>query len=58
MCAVGIIVIVLMRGLPDNRIFDVLRLCVVVPLAAGIYIAAAKLLRIVMLSLLTSANHH
>lgn len=42
-----------MRVLPVSRWFDVLRLVVVVPSAIIVYAAAAKLLRIKMLSLVT-----
>ncbi len=45
--------LLLFRELPDSTGFDILRLAVVVPLAAGVYALAAKLLRIEMLSLLT-----
>lgn len=41
-----------MRGLPISSWFDVLRLVVVVPSATIVYIVAAKLLRIKMLSLI------
>lgn len=56
MCAVGATAMVLMRTLPDNKIFDILKLCVVVPLSAGMYVLAAKLLHIEMLSLITGAR--
>jgi len=42
----------LCRGLPDGTGFNVLRLALVVPLAAAVYVVAAKLLNIEMLSLL------
>ena len=58
MCAVGTAAMTLMQRLPDNRISDILRLCVVVPLSAGVYIMAAKFLRMEMLRLLTGAKHH
>jgi putative peptidoglycan lipid II flippase len=45
-------VIVLMKGLPGIRLYNCLRLLVVVPLAAAVYILCAKFLRIEMLSLL------
>ncbi|MGD8501276.1 MAG: murein biosynthesis integral membrane protein MurJ [Phycisphaerales bacterium] len=54
MCLAGIIIMILMKNLPAGRLFDVLRLAVVVPLAAAVYVLAAKFLRIEMLSLLTS----
>jgi hypothetical protein len=47
----------LCRELPDGTGFNILRLGIVVPLAAGVYMLAAKFLRIEMLSLLTGANH-
>jgi putative peptidoglycan lipid II flippase len=53
----GSIVIVLMRGLPEVRLYNCLRLLVVVPLAAVVYIMCAKLLRIEMLSLLTGRKN-
>ena len=56
MCIAGATAMILMGSLPDNRFFDVLRLCVVVPLAAAVYVLAAKRLRIEMLSLLTGAK--
>jgi putative peptidoglycan lipid II flippase len=40
------------RGLPDGARFDVLRLVVVVPSAAAVYVVVSKMLRIEMLSLL------
>ena len=42
----------LCRGLPDGTRFDALRLAVVVPSAAAVYVVVSKLLRIEMLSLL------
>jgi putative peptidoglycan lipid II flippase len=53
MCAVSAAIIFLMSKLPDDRSFNILRLAAVVPSAAGVYVLAAKLLRIEMLSLLT-----
>jgi putative peptidoglycan lipid II flippase len=53
MLLAGIIIMIFMRNLPDERWFDVLRLAVVVPIAAAVYTLAAKLLRIDMLSLFT-----
>jgi len=53
MCLVGAAIIYLMGKLPGNRIFNILRLAVVVPAAAAAYLLAAKFLRIEMLSLLT-----
>jgi len=52
MSLVGIAIIFLTKDLPDGRLFDVLRLAVIVPSAAIVYAFAAKLLRIEMLSLL------
>jgi hypothetical protein len=37
--------------MPDSTGYDILRLAVVVPITAGVYTLAAKLLRIDMLSL-------
>jgi putative peptidoglycan lipid II flippase len=45
-------IISLMAGLPDSRGYNILRLAVVVPSAAGVYLLAAKFLHIEMLSLL------
>jgi len=53
MGAAGLAGTLLMRGLPDGGLFDVIRLAVVVPLATGAYLLAARLLRIEMLSVLT-----
>ncbi len=46
----------LLANLPQTTWFDVLRLAVVVPSAAGVYLLAARFLRIEMLSLLTSGR--
>ena len=46
----------LCRELPDGTGFNVLRLAVVVPSAAGVYVVAAKILHIEMLSLLVGAE--
>ncbi|MBN2136415.1 MAG: murein biosynthesis integral membrane protein MurJ [Sedimentisphaerales bacterium] len=51
MGAVGMAAIFLMNRLPAGRIFDIIRLAAVVPLSAGAYLLAAKLLRIEMLSI-------
>ncbi len=48
---VGAAFIFLMKGLPDGRLFNVLRLGVVVPSAVAVYVLCAKLLHIEMLSL-------
>jgi putative peptidoglycan lipid II flippase len=49
----GTAIMALMKSLPDGRSFDVLRLAVVVPSAAAVYVLAAKFLHIEMLSLFT-----
>jgi putative peptidoglycan lipid II flippase len=46
----------LCRGLPDGTGFDVLRLAVVVPSSSAVFVLAAKLLHIEMLSLFTSGS--
>ncbi|MEJ2702137.1 MAG: murein biosynthesis integral membrane protein MurJ [Sedimentisphaerales bacterium] len=51
MGAVGGTAVILMRTLPQTRLFHILRLCVIVPSAAGVYVLAAKRLQIEMLSL-------
>jgi putative peptidoglycan lipid II flippase len=53
---VGSGLLALMRNLPSGTRFDILRLVVVVPSAAGVYLLAAKFLRIEMLSLLTGGK--
>ena len=52
MYMVGRCFLYLCRELPEGTGFDIIRLAIVVPLAAGVYALAAKLLRIEMLSLL------
>jgi putative peptidoglycan lipid II flippase len=52
----GWVVLTAMSGLPVSRWLDVLRLVIVVPFATIVYIAAAKLLRIEMLSLVTGGT--
>lgn len=52
MCLVGGAIVYLMWGLPQSRLYNVLRLAAIVPSAAGVYILGAKLLHIEMLSLL------
>jgi len=47
-----------MSGLPAGRFYELLRLAVVVPTAAGVYLLVARVLRIEMLSLLTSGRAH
>jgi len=49
----GAAIMFLCKNLPDGRSFDVLRLAVVVPSAAAVYVLAAKFLHIEMLSLFT-----
>lgn len=56
MAVVGGGIIHLCRTLPASFWFDILRLVMVVPAAAAAYLAAAKLLHIEMLSLLTSGK--
>ena len=53
MCAVGLVVLGLCRGFGHGKIYEILRLAVTVPLAAGVYIISSKLLGIESLSLLT-----
>jgi len=53
MYLVGAGIISIMGRLPDSRWCNILRLAVVVPSAAGVYLLGAKLLRVEMLSLLT-----
>jgi len=48
----------LMRNLPGTTQFNILRLVVVVPSAAAVYLLAAKRLRIQMLSLLTGRSQN
>jgi len=50
---VGAAVMAACAGLPQHWVFNVLRLALVVPATAAVYIFAAKLLRIEMLALLT-----
>jgi len=56
MWLVGWVILTAISGLPISRWFDVLRLVVVVPSAIIVYAAAAKLLRIKMLSLITGSR--
>jgi putative peptidoglycan lipid II flippase len=53
MSVVGVAMVVLMRRLPAGRLFDILRLAVIVPSAAAVYLLVARALRVEMLSLLT-----
>jgi putative peptidoglycan lipid II flippase len=52
----GAVIMALMKNLPDGRSFDILRLAVVVPSAAAVYVLAAKFLHIEMLSLFTGGR--
>jgi putative peptidoglycan lipid II flippase len=54
MFVVGYLAMGQMKKFPDGRAFDVLRLAIVVPLAAIVYALAAKLLNIEMLSIITA----
>ncbi|MCP4257136.1 MAG: murein biosynthesis integral membrane protein MurJ [Planctomycetes bacterium] len=56
MFVTGSVIMSLMKDLPDGRLFDVLRLAVIVPSAVGIYSLVAKLLHIEMLSLFTGSR--
>jgi len=56
MWLVGAGIIYLMGNLPDSRLSNCLRLAVVVPSAAAVYLVAAKFLKIRMLSLLTGSR--
>jgi len=53
---VGMAILVLMRNLPDGRLFDILTLIVAVPSAAAGYLLSAKVLRIEELALLTGGK--
>ncbi|MBN1806067.1 MAG: murein biosynthesis integral membrane protein MurJ [Sedimentisphaerales bacterium] len=54
MFLIGYIAMIQMEKLPDGKTFDVLRLAIVVPLAAIVYALAAKLLNTEMLSIITA----
>jgi putative peptidoglycan lipid II flippase len=56
MFLVVVAVIFMMQGLPETRLFSVIRLAAVVPCAAAAYILTAKALRIEALSLLTGGS--
>ncbi len=56
MCLAGAAIMFLCKNLPDGRSFDILRLAVVVPSAAAVYVLAAKFLHIEMLSLFTGGR--
>jgi putative peptidoglycan lipid II flippase len=49
----GSIILFLMRNLPAQRAFNLIRLVVVVPLSVGLYILSARILKTEMLALLT-----
>jgi putative peptidoglycan lipid II flippase len=49
----GSVILLLMKNMPSERFFNIIRLAVTVPLSAGAYILLAKLFKIEMLSLLT-----
>jgi putative peptidoglycan lipid II flippase len=53
---VGLAVLCLMRGLPEDRASNALRVVAVVPVAGGAYLAAARLLRIEALSLVLGSR--
>ncbi len=53
MYAAGTVIMIVMKRLPAEKLFDILRLAVVVPTAAAAYVLAAKVLRIEALSVLT-----
>lgn len=57
MSGVGGILLYLLRNLPDSTQFDILRLAVVVPTAAGSYLLAARLLHIKEIALLSSSGY-
>jgi len=52
MWAVGAVIIRLMKHLPDDRLFNIIRVAAVVPAAAGVYLLTAKILHTKTLSLL------
>ncbi|MBP8303604.1 MAG: murein biosynthesis integral membrane protein MurJ [Phycisphaerae bacterium] len=51
MAVFGLAVLFLMRRLPEDRVFNVLRVVAVVPCGAAVFLAAARVLRIEALSL-------
>jgi len=57
MSAVGGGLLYLLRNLPDGTGFDILRLAVVVPAAAGTYLLAGSLLNIKEIALLGAVRH-
>jgi putative peptidoglycan lipid II flippase len=52
MSAAGLGIISLMKNYPDNKWFNILRLIMVVPSAAGVYLLVSGILRVEVLSLL------
>lgn len=54
----GAAIMFLMKGLSDGRLFNILRLVVVVPSAVAVYVLCAKLLHIEMLSLFVSKKEN
>lgn len=52
MLVTGFFVITLMKSLPDTRAYNIIRLTVIVPSAMTVYLIAAKLMKIQMLSIL------
>jgi len=56
MLITGLFVIFLMKSLPESRWYNIIRLTAVVPSAAAVYLIAAKLMKIEMLSLLSFAR--
>jgi len=56
MSLVGVLIMIAMRGLPTDRLFNILRVGVVVLSAATAYLLIARVLRIEMLSLFTGGK--
>ena len=56
MTTTAVLILYLFRDLPEGMRFDILRIAAVVPTAVAVYLLAAKLLRIEMLSLLTGSK--
>ncbi len=57
MAIAGIGILYFCRNLPDGFRYDILRLALIVPSAAIVYLLTAKLMKIEMLSLLTGRRH-
>ncbi len=57
MSLAAVAIIYLMRNMPNDRPANILRLIIIVPSAAGIYLLVAKMLNIEMLSLLTGRKN-